>query len=141
MNAKDSLRNGLAMGERIINAYIGDLEDSELLIRPIPGMNHIAWQLGHLIMSERNMVEMIQPGSSPALPEDFDAGHGRKMFGVDDPSKFCSRNRYQELWKAQREATLAVLDSLTDDDLDRTDEKFPPMAPTVGRLLGMCGSH
>lgn len=141
MNATDAIRNDLAMSQRIIDAYIGDLEDSDLLVRPLPEMNHIAWQLGHLIGSERNIVEMIKPGSCPPLPDDFNEGHGRKTYDVDDPSKFYTKSRYQELWKTQREATLAVLQSLTEEDLDRTDDKFPAMAPSVGRLMGMCGTH
>lgn len=141
MTAKDLIRNGLSMSDRVINAYIGDLDDSELLIRPIQGMNHIAWQLGHLIGTERHLIELVKPGSSPELPADFEEGHGRKTTHVNDPSKYYPRTKYQELWKAQREATLQVLESLTDDDLDRADEKFPPIAPTVGQILALCGNH
>jgi len=141
MHAKDSIRNGIAMSDRIINGYIGDLDDAELLIRAVPGMNHIAWQIGHLLGTERHFIEMIKPGSCPPLPADFEDGHGRKKTDVDDPSKYYSRARYQELWKAQREATLAVLDSLSDSDLDRADDKFPAFAPTVGQIMELCGTH
>ncbi len=141
MNARDMVRNSLAIGDRFINSYIGDLEDADLLVRPLPGMNHIAWQLGHLIGSERNIVELVKPGSCPALPDDFEEGHGRQKFNVDDPSKFYPKAKYLELWKKQREATLAVLETLTEADFDRAEEKFPQMAPTVGRLMGICGDH
>jgi uncharacterized damage-inducible protein DinB len=141
MSAKDIIRHSMSMSDSIINAYLGDLSDAELRIRPIEGMNTIAWQLGHLIGSERYFVEQIKPGASPPLPADFDEGHGRNAFSQDDPSKLYSREKYQELWKAQRAATLAVLDSLSEADLDRKDEKFPPFAPTAGELLNMCGAH
>lgn len=141
MNAKDVLKNGLALSDRFIQAYVSDLSDADLLVRPVPGMNHIAWQLGHLIDTERVLVDLIKPGSSPALPAGFEEGHGRKMFTVDDPSKFYSAAKYLELWKAQREATLRVLDSLSEADLDKTNEKFPAFAPSVGAILTVCGSH
>ena len=65
MSPKDALRLSIGMSEYIVNAYINDLDDAELLIRPVPGMNHIAWQLGHLIASERNFVEMVPLSDHP----------------------------------------------------------------------------
>lgn len=141
MNAKDAIRHTMDSGESIINAYIGDLDDKDLLVRAEPGMNHIAWQLGHLIGSEKRMVEMIKPGACPTLPEDFETGHGREQTKEDDPSKYYSKAKYQELWKTQREATKAVLDSLNDEELGRSGPELPPFAPNVGAILNMCGLH
>jgi uncharacterized damage-inducible protein DinB len=142
MSPKDALRLTIGMSDFIINAYIEDLNDSDLLIRPVPGMNHIAWQLGHLIAAERNFTEMVKPGSCPALPAGFAEAHSKENTTLDDPSKFQSLAKYQELWKAQRAATLAVLDSISESDLDKTDtEKYPEWAPTVAALLAMSGTH
>lgn len=141
MNSTDVIRNTIAMSDVVINSYLSELSDADLLVRPIPGMNHIAWQLGHLIGAERHFVELVAPGSSPALPADFEEGHGRQKFNEDDPSKFYPLARYRELWAAQRAATLSVLERQSDADLDRTDEKFPPFANTVGALLNLCGTH
>ena len=66
MSPKDALRLSIGMSDYIINAYINDLDDADLLIRPVPGMNHIAWQLGHLIAAERTFIEMVKPGLVPA---------------------------------------------------------------------------
>ena len=141
MNAKSLIDGLLKNSDRIIKAYVSDLDASDLLVRPVAGMNHIAWQLGHLIGTEHRIVEMVEPGASPALPEGFDEGHGRKAYDVDDPSKFYETARYLELWDRQRAATTAVLERLPESRLDETDEKFPPMAPTVGQLLALCGNH
>jgi hypothetical protein len=141
MNSKDVLKNTIGMSRNVVDAYIGDLSDADLLVRPLPGMNHMAWQIGHLIGAERYFVEMIAPGSCPPLPEDFDAGHGRQQFNEDDPAKFYPLAKYKELWAAQRAATDAVVERMTDAELDRTDEKFPPFANSVGALLNLCGTH
>jgi DinB superfamily len=142
MSPKDALKLGIGMSDFIINAYIGDLSDADLLIRPVPGMNHIAWQLGHLISAEHRFVEMVSPGSCPPLPEGFDAAHSKETAKVDDPSKFLPLAKYQELWKAQRAATLAVLDGYPEANLDKADpDKYPPFAPTVAALLAMSGTH
>ena len=93
------------------------------------------------IGTERNLIELVNPGASPPLPEGFLDGHGRDRFTEDDPSKFLPRARYQEIWGAQRRATLATLDGLSEADLDRTDERFPPFAPSVGAIMNLIGSH
>jgi hypothetical protein len=141
MHSKDAIRQSLNASDMIADAYLKDLGDADLLVRPVEGMNHMAWQLGHLIGSERNMVEMVKPGSCPPLPEGFDEGHGRQSFTEDDPAKFYGAARYHELRKAQRAATLKVLDEIDESELDRTDPKFPQFAPTCGALLNMAGHH
>jgi hypothetical protein len=142
MNPKDALKLGIGMSDYIINTYIGDLSDADLFLRPVPGMNHIAWQLGHLIAAERHFIEMVKPGSCPPLPEGFAEAHTKETSKLDDPSKFCTLAKYQELWKSQRAATLEALDSIAESDLDKTDtEKYPEWAPTVAALIAMCGTH
>lgn len=141
MTAKDAIRNTAEMDQMIVNAYIGDLDDDDLLIRPAPGMNHIAWQLGHLIASERSFMEMLRPGVSPPLPEGFDAAHSKEAATSDDPAKFLGRAAYQEIWKAQRAASLSVLDSVPDNELGEKKEGLPHWAPTPLSLLNMIGVH
>jgi len=142
MSPKDVIRMNLETSDRIIGSYIGDLTDADLLIRPVPGMNHIAWQLGHLIGSERRLIELIRPGSCPPLPEDFETGHGRDRHGLDDPSLYYPRARYEELWKTQRKATLQVLDQVPEEELPRTDpQRFPAHAPSVVAILSLCALH
>lgn len=144
MTAKELIRKAFAGSERIMLTYLEGLSKSDLLIRAVPGMNHIAWQLGHLIAGERRMIEMIRPGASPPLPEGFEANHDREHTSVDDASKFLSPEEYLGLWKNQREATLALLDSLPDEDLDKEEAaggKLPPFAPTVGQLIHLAGTH
>jgi uncharacterized damage-inducible protein DinB len=141
MSAKDVIRHTLGMSDNIIQSYLKDLSDADLLVRPVDGMNNIAWQLGHLIGSERYFVEIVKPGSGPALPADFEVGHGRESYKEEAPEKFYSVEKYKELWNAQRAATLAVLDGLSEADLAKTDPAFPPYASTVGQLMNICGGH
>jgi hypothetical protein len=142
MNAKDVLLQSFSLGENVVNAYLGDLSDADLRDRPVAGQNTIAWQLGHLISTERWMVEEIKPGSSPALPEGFDEAHSTKVAGSSDESKLLTKQRYLELFQAQREATKKVLAALTDAELDAPGpEKIRQLAPTVGATMGLLGNH
>ena len=72
MKAKDALRLTIDNSNMIATSYLNDLSDADLFVRPVVGMNHLAWQLGHLIASERFFIEGIKPGASPPLPKGFD---------------------------------------------------------------------
>jgi hypothetical protein len=144
MNAKDVILFNFGMSDRLVSRYLEDLTDADLLVRPVDGQNHIAWQIGHLIHSERSMVEMIRPGSCPALPEGFEAAHGRDEASTrsDDASRFLKKDEYLALMKKQREATKAVLESFTDAEMDGpAPERFAKMLPNAGSVLAMVGTH
>lgn len=141
MTAKDVFRSTMDTSDMILGAYIGDLTDAELLVRPVPGMNHIAWQLGHLIVSERHFVEILKPGASPALPAGFVEAHTKETTSLDDPSRFSKLEQYKALAQTQREATKAVLDAFPEADLDKTGPEYPPYAPSPAALFNMCGLH
>src|SRR4051794_30444684 len=109
MNAKDVLIHNMKMADRVTSSYLGDLTDEELLLRPVPGQNHIAWQLGHLLSSERHFVELVKRGSCPALPAGFDEAHNKEASKSESSAGFLSKDQYIALQKAQRDASLAVL--------------------------------
>ena len=56
MNAREAIKLNLNSSNMICQGYLADLTDADLLVRPVPGANHIAWQLGHLLISEHDMV-------------------------------------------------------------------------------------
>ncbi|WP_406700329.1 DinB family protein [Singulisphaera sp. Ch08] len=142
MNAKDVIRQTLGHSELILKNYINDLDDAELRLVPIDGMNCIAWQLGHLISSERGMVEGVKPGSCPPLPSGFAENHGKNKGQADNAANYLSKDEYIALIKAQREATIAVLESLSDTDLDAPGpENLRRMCPTVGSVMLLTGNH
>jgi hypothetical protein len=113
-------------------------------VRPVPGQNHIAWQIGHILSTERALLDQIKPGSSPAYPEGFAEAHGRDATstGSDDASRFFGKDAYLGLWRAQRAATRGVLEGLSDAELDAPGpERVRRMAPTVGATFVLLGTH
>lgn len=137
--AKDMIRNTSDMANFVMNAYLEDLPEEAFFEAAGPGLNPLAWQLGHLISSERGWLEKIKPGSCPALPEGFDAAHSKATAAPNAFQKVATKAEYLAAWNAQRAATLAVLDSLPEEALDGpTGIDF---APTVATLLNMTGVH
>ncbi|MCG8451163.1 MAG: DinB family protein [Pirellulales bacterium] len=142
MNAIDAIKNTMTTSTMVLKNYISDLEDSELMKRPGPECNHLAWQLGHLIASECMLLESLQPGAAAELPEGFAAQHDKETCGEDDPAKFCTKAEYLELFDKVQAATTAALDKLSEADLDGpAPERFREMFPTAGHIYILIATH
>lgn len=142
MNAREAIRNSINGIQFIVTHYLDDLTDSELFVRPVPGANHIAWQLGHLIHSEHMMVETAFPGSMPPLPAGFSEKYTPETAMLDEPSAFHTKAEYLRLHAEQRAATLMKLEQLTDGDLDQpAPEAFRSYLNNIGDLFSIQGNH
>ena len=142
MNTKDAIKQAYELSHMVLNSYISDFEDADLMNRPGEGCNHIAWQLGHLISSECNLLNMAVPGSAIDLPEGFADKHNKENCSNDDAAQFHSKAEYQELWGKVKVATFAALDGLSDADLDKPGpEEMRSFCPTIGSLFMLIGTH
>lgn len=143
MNAQDTIKATAATSMAVLSSYFGDMEDAELLTRPGEGCNHLAWQLGHLISSECNLLEIVKPGAAPELPAGFVENHSKENAGSDDPAQFCTKQQYSDLFAKVAEATGAALDSCTEADLDAPNPKedWRAMFPTVGSMYILIATH
>ena len=142
MDFKDSIRSSLRISEFLAQGYLADITPDEMLHRPVPGANHIAWQLGHLITSERHLVEAAAPSSMPALPEGFAERHRRGGTPSDEPADYLSKEEYIQLAQQVRAATLKVLDGFNDADLDNpVTARVPPFVKCAGDCFATIGPH
>ena len=142
MNSRDAIKVGLDMAEFVSLGYLEDLSDAELLHRPCAGANHINWQIGHIIVSENQIMNSAVPSSMPALPAGLAEKYTKETASVDDPTKFATKAELLKVYRDQRAATLATLTNLTDQDLDKeSPESIRPYAPTLAAAVSMQGSH
>ena len=142
MDYKDAILKTCETADFMVDAYLSDLTQAELMMRPVPGANHTAWQVGHLIASERMLVEGGVSGSMPPLPAGFAERHNKDTAGSDKPEDFLSKDEYLKLAKETRAATLKVLAGLSADDLEKpVSGRVPPFVKTVGECFLTAGSH
>lgn len=142
MNSKDAIKSSMNMGNLISMAYLEDLTDEDMMQRPQAECNHIKWQVGHLIVSEHNIIEACLPGSMPSLPEGFAEQYSKETANNDDADRFHTKAELLEQYEAQRAGTLAALDTLSDDDLSKASpESISGYAPDWGTAFVMQGSH
>jgi len=139
MQTREALKLAIDTADMISNAYLADLSDADFMHRPHAECNHINWQVGHLIVSEHNMLQGFAPGGMPPLPEGMAARYSKETAGSDDPSRFMSKSELMAAYKTQRQATLRALEQISDADLDKaTGISY---APIVAALFSMQGSH
>ena len=142
MGPRDVIRNLVQFNDMVIKTYLQDLSDGDLLTRPVPGANHIAWQLGHLIHAEEQMLNTITGATTVPLPEGWDKQHGKENAGKDPPVGFRTKAEYMDWYAKVRENTMKFLSTLSDADLDKqTTGRMAKFAPTWGALLVLIANH
>ncbi len=131
MHGKDAIRNAYELSQMVLQSYVSDLSDEELLTRPADGCNHVAWQLGHLISSEGGLLDTVAPGHSIELPAGFAEKHSKENKDSDTPADFVGRDEYLALFAKIKEATFAALETQTDEQL---------AAPAPEHLQSICSN-
>src|SRR5262249_16301447 len=115
MNYKQAVGRSTIRMYDLIPLLLSDLSDPNLLVRPVPGANHIGGQLGHLIIQECHSIGPQDLGVKyPELPKGFVEQHSDATAGVDPPSGFLTKAEYLDLLAQTHEATMETLASLSD---------------------------
>jgi hypothetical protein len=141
MQAKDVIHRLIDSGHRWIREYVEDLGEADLLVRTVPGCNHAAWQLGHLIAGTRRILGSLGH-AAPVLPAGFEAAHSREAAALDDRTAFASKAEYLGLFRQMETASHAAVDATPDASLDQpAPEPMRHYAPTVGAALMLLGGH
>jgi uncharacterized damage-inducible protein DinB len=139
--AKNILCGAVEGAHWITRAYVEDLSDADLLVRSVPGANHIAWQLGHLVDSTRKMLAGLGCEAF-ALPDGFSEAYTTATSTSDNPAKFATKAQYLAWMDQAKSASLAAIMATPDADLDKPGpEKMREYAPTIGAVLMLAATH
>ncbi|RMF39188.1 MAG: DinB family protein [Planctomycetota bacterium] len=139
MNGIAVLELALGTSDMVAMAYLSDLSDAELMMRPHPQCNHVNWQVGHLISAEHEMMKSVAAEKMPPLPDGFAEKYSKEHARSDDPAEFATKEELMAAYRVQREGTLSYLRGLNEDDLDK--ETGIHYAPTVAALINMQAAH
>ena len=139
MDSRNAIKTALDMAEFVSMTYLSDLSNDELMLRPHPQCNHLNWQIGHLIVSEHQLMAKVVPGGMPALPEGFADKYSRDTANSDQQSQFESKDVLMQAYKTQRAATLNALAATSDGQFDASTGV--DYAPTVGSMFSLQSSH
>jgi uncharacterized damage-inducible protein DinB len=141
MKAIDTIRQALHQADQGIRAMEDMKEDP--LRRPFPGGNHPMWILGHLTVTEGRLHKVLWGESNPVE-------HWKPMFdwGTEPKSELSAYPPFNEVlqtYRRLRAKTLAFLDEVGDEGLDRpTKHPIPGLEKsfdTVGKALTTIAFH
>ncbi|MDG2221574.1 MAG: DinB family protein [Rubripirellula sp.] len=142
MNGKEAIHASANLSDLVLKNYISDLDDTELMTRPGEECNHLAWQLGHLIASEVNILDSVAPGKAITLPDGFSEAHTKETCASDVADDFCKKQEYVELYEQIRQATNSALNAATESELAApAPESFRSFCPTVADVYILMASH
>jgi hypothetical protein len=142
MNTRQAITSTMDLSLTALRKYIGDLSDAELLTRPGKGCNHIAFQLGHLIVSENGILNGLVPGAGVELPAGFREKHDKANSASDNSQDFCTKQQYLDLIDKVHAASVKALNATSDADLDQpAPESFRKMFPTAGNVWILIATH
>ncbi|MBI2824460.1 MAG: DinB family protein [Planctomycetia bacterium] len=141
MDTRQAIASSLTNADFLVQTYLADLKPEELLARSLPGTNHIAWQLGHLISAECFLVGKALPGKGPTVPAGFGEKHKKQTAASDNPADFLTKEEYLRMAKEVRSGTLRLVDELPAEEFDRAVEVPPPVVKTVGQTFLFVGAH
>jgi DinB superfamily len=135
----------LEMARRRVKEFTGDLTPAEWFWQPAEYTTHVAWQVGHLAVSEYNLClrrvrgrtqadESLIPG---AFIEHFKLG-SQPVAGAENYPPITEVKRVFDAVHAQ---ALKELAALTDEDLDVPVEQPHPVFQTKLGAVDYASSH
>ena len=143
MQTIDFIKMSLEMSGSWILALAKDMQDAPLTMPTSAGGNHPMWCVGHLAYSEANLVNVLIKGEEHPFPEwEGLFKQGGEVY--TESSKYPAYEDVISKLEEVRASTLALLDTLTDDDLDKpshAEEEMKDFFGTVGACLAVIVIH
>lgn len=142
MQATEAIQSAYAMSQMVLKSYIGDLSDEDLRRRPHPKCNSIAWQLGHLILSEQRLLQSIGVNAPLDLPDGFAETHDKENAASDDSTGFLTRDAYLAMFERLQSQAIEALAKTSAEQLDEPGPEFlKGFADTVGAVYVLVATH
>lgn len=142
MKAIDAIRIALSLGDDDLH-FIEDMREAPLTRPTSYTGNHPLWILGHLTVAEGRLHQII-------LGEPNPVEHWKPIFDwgtepSDDVTIYPPLDEVMRTYRQLRAKTLAFLEEMGDDGLDRPPKASPPgfaaAFSTVGKTLLTIASH
>jgi hypothetical protein len=141
MNTNQTYTDSLSRNLEMLKMTLADLSDADMLVRPAPGANHAAWQLGHLATAEAKMVAGVK-GVAPELPAGFAERFKKDAAKSDDAAAFPKKQELLDTLAKVRATSIEWVKTLTPEQMDQASpESIRPFCPKVGHLPGLLGEH
>lgn len=132
----DLIRDNLKRSEDIVLSRIEEMRD-HCMVRSTPkGGCHTLWILGHLAYIEALVIDGFMLGRPNPLSDWSEVFDGAAVSG--DPVRFPSFDEVLKECRSIRISTVSLLDSLTEEDVDRPSKNAPGGAKELFGTYRQC---
>jgi hypothetical protein len=133
MAMTDLLAANFASNLDLLKKHLADFTDADMLVRPVPGANHAAWQIGHLAVFEVMLCGIFAPEAGLKLPDGSDKTYGKEGAASDDAGHFFKKDEGPQILTDACDALAGWVKTRTDADLAKpAPEQFRGWVPTEG---------
>jgi hypothetical protein len=126
MTTKETIQFALELSNRAVLGSIDQMADAATTFPTPNGGCHPLWVLGHLTVVEGMLPAVLFGEPNPVAR--WESLFGENTEAVNDPSAYPSFREVRARYTEQRERNLKLLESLSEQDLDK-----PVKAPPKGR--------
>lgn len=139
MQSIELIRGSLKRSEDIVLAKIEDMREHSMVLSTPGGGAHTLWILGHLAYIEALMIRDF------ALGEEHPLADWQELFDGDrispDARDFPEFDVVLDRCRGVRADTIKLLESLSEDDLDRASRNAPKAAMELFGTLRSCFAY
>ncbi|TWT57406.1 DinB superfamily protein [Thalassoglobus neptunius] len=133
-----------------ISAYTNDtldhVDDADWFRQPADGINHIAWQVGHIAIAQYGLCLKRVRGFSSDDDQLFPVSEYAKLFGKGsqpnpDPEVYPAPEAIRKSLKAIQQQVIEETSQLSQETLDEAIDPVHPMFSTKGEALRFAPKH
>lgn len=144
MTTIDLLIERLIAARRWTTSLLADFEESRWFDCPAPGIQHIAWQVGHIAASQAVLIHnrCFNIPMAEAVPASFTQQFGRGSKPVGDPAAYPPISEIRRMFDGMQADCLKRVRQMTESDLELPAFGDPhPMFAKRGEAVGMAAMH
>lgn len=144
MTTIELLIERLVAARRWTNSLLADIEASRWFECPAPGVQHIAWQVGHIAASQAVLIHnrCLNIPVAEAVPESFTRQFGRGSKPVSDAAAYPPIPEVRQIYDDLQADCLSRIRQMTESDLNLPAYGDPhPMFARRGEAVGMAIMH
>ncbi|HEX3998034.1 MAG TPA: DinB family protein [Pirellulales bacterium] len=120
MAQKDRLKLWLDQSRKTSEGMLADFKTSDDWVYQVdPSANHAMWFIGHMTSTDNFVISKLAPERAVELPANYKELFGMGSHPVDDPAIYPTPDEALRLFRERRQALLAVLEKLSDEELSK----------------------
>ncbi|MBN1344427.1 MAG: DinB family protein [Phycisphaerae bacterium] len=142
MRLTERLAIGLKGARQMTDGLLASFKTPEQWTHQVHGKaNHALWFVGHIGLVDNFFLSGVAPGKVRIVPG-YDEKFGMGSKPTSNPGDYPAVDEVLAYMRERREALLAVLKGMSDEDLDtRMPEGTPDFIPTYGAAFQLAPVH